>query len=392
VIPTRNPRLLTLILSIFLAAVSAGVADTVLAECQPGQMQEANMAYASAVEYLNAQQWDQAIARLNSIIQVCPEHIQVNRSLGEAYNGKGEYEKAVEYYQKVIELRGDEVEAGDFGNLGKVYAKLKEYKNARAEYMKAELLAPDDCGVLFNLGILHSAVGFNTQSVDVFEHTLDVCPQLEKDILPQLAKVAKKAEDQQRKNGNVSEAKHYHELAVKYGSQVGGSTTYQLASQRFNAKDYAGAVTLLQQMLAQDPNHTGALLTLARAQDQLKNRTESIAAYRKYLEIKPNDLTNYAEMLRVMIDGGQCSEAKSLASAAAQKYASQGRLALAPIYYYWGSAFECSGDYQTAKAKFQECASGGHPKYTTSARTMVQRMDDLTAQAAYEKKKAAQGG
>ncbi len=381
-----------LLLALALVALMAGGAVTVWAECQPGQMQEANLAYASAVEFLNAQQWDQAIARLKSIIQVCPEHVQANRGLGQAYYGKGDYQEAITYYQKVVDLRGDEVEAGDFGNLGKTYAKLKKYREARAEYMKAELLAPDDCGVLFNLGVLHGAVGYNTKSVEVFEHSLDVCPQLEKKILPQLAKAAKKAEDQQRKNGNIEEAKHYHELAVKYGAQAGGSTTYQMAIQRFNSKDYAGAVTLLNQMLAQNPKHTGALLTLARAQDQLGHKDESIAAYKQYVELKPSDMANLAAMLRVMVDAGQCSEAKTLAAATVQKYASRGRQELAPVYYYWGSAYECTGDYQTAKAKFQECAAAGHPKFAKSARTMVQRMDDLMAQAAYEKKKAAQGG
>ncbi len=391
-LPTRNTRFLPLFCGVCVLALAAGLAGAVRAECQPGQMQEANMAYGSAVEFLNAKQWDQAIARFNSIIQVCPEHIQANRGLGMAYYGKGNYEQAVTYYQKVIDLRGDKVEAGDFGNLGKTYAQLKKYKEARAEYMKASLLDPDDCGVLFNLGVLHSAVGFNTLSVQVFEHALDVCPDLENNILPQLAKAAQKAEDQQRKSGNVAQADRFHKLFVKYSTQAGGSTSYQLAVKRFNSKDYAGAVTLLNQMLAKDPDHSGALLTLARAQDQLGHKPESIAAYEQYLKLKPDDLSNMGEMLRVMVDAGQCSEAKALAAFAVQKYASQGRQALAPIYYYWGSAFECTGEYQVAKTKFELCVAGGHPKFTAPARTMVQRMDDLTAQAKYEKEKAAQGG
>ncbi len=392
VLPTRNPRLISLAASMMVLALTIGVTGSVWAECQPGQMQEANLAYRSAVGFLNAKQWEQAISRLSSIVEMCPEHIQANRGLGKAYFGMGNFEKAAEYYVKVVELRGDDVEAGDFGVLGKTFAKLKRYKEARAEYMKAELLAPDDCGVLFNLGVMHSAVGYNTLSVQVFEHALDVCPQLEKNILPQLTKAAKKAEKQQRKNGNISEANRYHDLAVKYGTRAGGSTTYQLATQRFNQRDYAGAVDLLNQMLAKTPNHTGSLLTLARAQDQLGNKTESIAAYKRYMELKPDDLNNLGEMLRVMVEAGQCSEAKALAATATQQFASRGRQALAPIFYYWGTAFECTGEYQTAKAKFKTCAAGGHPKFTTPARTMMQRMDDLSAKDAYDKKKAAQGG
>ena len=43
-----------------------------MAECQPGQLQEANLAYQSAKEFLDAQSWDQALARLQSIVGVCP--------------------------------------------------------------------------------------------------------------------------------------------------------------------------------------------------------------------------------------------------------------------------------------------------------------------------------
>ena len=138
---------------VFLAGLlSAGAAA---AECQPGQMQEANLAYQSAVEFLNQQAWDQAIARLQSIVSVCPEHVEANRGLGTASLGKEDFPAAVDWFGKVIAIRAGDVEAGDYANLAKAYAKQKKYKEARAEYMKAEILAPDDCGVLFNLALLH---------------------------------------------------------------------------------------------------------------------------------------------------------------------------------------------------------------------------------------------
>lgn len=391
-LPTRifhcfNPVALTAL--VILAFASSGSAQ---AECMPGQMQEANLAYQSAVEFLDAEQWDQAIARMQSIVQVCSEHVEANRGLGTAYAGKGDFETAAKYYQTVIDLRGDDVEAGDFGNLGKTYAKLKLYKEARAEYMKAALLAPDDCNLLFNLGVLHSAAGYHTLSVDVFEHALDVCPQIEQNIMPQLAKSATKAEEQQRKAGNNSQAEHYHALAVKYGSQAGGSTTYQLATQKFNERDFPEAVNILTQLLAKTPDHTGALLTLARAQDQVGNKSAAIDAYKRYVALKPNDSNNLGEMLRVMVESGQCAQAKAEAAAAAQQFESQGREIMAPIWYNWGTALECSGEYDAAKGMFQQCASSGNLRYSGPARTMVQRMDDLMAQAEYQRKKAAQGG
>ncbi|MFH2053965.1 MAG: tetratricopeptide repeat protein [bacterium] len=391
-LPTRIFRCSSQVVLVTLTILTFAVAGPALAECMPGQMQEANLAYQSAVEFLNAQQWDQAIARMQSIVQVCPEHVEANRGLGTAYAGKGDFETAATHFQTVIELRGEDVEAGDFGNLGKTYAKLKMYKEARAEYMKAALLAPDDCNLLFNLGVLHSAAGYHTLSVDVFEHALDVCPQIEQNIMPQLAKAATKAEEQQRKAGNNSQAQHYHALAVKYGSQAGGSTTYQLAVQKFNERNYPEVVNILTQLLAQTPDHTGALLTMARAQDQLGNKSAAIEAYQRYVALKPNDSNNLGEMLRVMVESGQCAQAKAEAAVAAQRFESQGRENMAPIWYHWGTALECSGEYDAAKGKFEQCASSGNLRYAGPARTMIQRMDDLTAQAEYQRKKAAQGG
>lgn len=372
---------------ILLSVTGAGTAG---AECQPGQMQEANLAYQSAAEFLATRKWDQAIARLQSIISVCPEHVEATRGIGLAMLGKKDFEGSIPYFQKVIALRGDAVEAGDFANLAKPYAKLKKYKEARAEFMKARRLAPDDCGVLFNLGVMHYAAGFHPQSVEVLEHGLEVCPQIREQLLTQLSRSAEKAAAQQKRNGNMEKAAYYEALMNKYGGQAGGSTTYDMVKQKMSAKDYQGAVSLLNQMLAQDANQKGALLTLARAQDALKNRSESISAYEKYLALQPDDAKATASMIQVMVEAKMCSQAKSRAARAAADLAAQGRSNLAPVMYSWGLALECLGEYDAAKSKFQSCAASGNDRYASYGARQVERMDGLKAVAEAEKKKAAQ--
>ncbi len=382
---------------VFRSALAAAVvlmglsfAEVAVAECQPGQMQEANLAYHSASEFLATRQWDQAIARLKSIIQVCPEHIEATRGIGLALMGQKDYEGAIPYFQKVIELRGDKVEAGDFANLAKAYARLKKYKEARGEFMKAQRLAPDDCGVLFNLGLMHGAAGYHTQSVEVLEHALKVCPQIREQLLTQLAKSTEKAAVQQKRNGNLEKAKYYEGLMNKYGGQAGGSTTYDIVKQKMSARDYAGAVALLNQMLVQDPTHKGALLTLARAEDQLQNRRSSVAAYEKYLALRPDDAKATAAMIQVMVEDGRCTEGSARAAKAAKDLAAQGRKNLAPIMYSWGLAIECLGDYDLARTKFLECANSGHERYATFGARQVERMEGLKAVEDAEKKKADQ--
>ncbi len=388
---TRKNIVLRSVFGTLALLMTLSFGSVVLAECQPGQMQEANLAYHSAVEFLATRKWDQAIARLQSITQVCPEHVEATRGIGLALMGKKDFDGAIPYFQKVIELRGDKVEAGDFANLAKPYAKTKRYKEARAEFMKAQRLAPDDCGVLFNLGVMHYASGYNGDSVDVLEHALGVCPQIQPQLLTQLSKSAEKAAAQQKRNGNLEKAAYYEGLTHKYGGQAGGSTTYDMIKQKMAAKDYQSAVSLLNQMLEKDPTHTGALLTHARAQDALKNRRSSINSYEKYLALKPEDGKSTGSMIQVMVEAGMCSEANARSAKAAADLAAQGRANLAPVMYSWGLALECLKEYDKASEKFQSCASSGNERYAAYGARQVERMEGLKAVDLAEKKKAAQG-
>ena len=384
---TKNSLLAALLLLMMVWAAGA-----VMAECSPAQLDEANRAYLSAAQFLTAKQWDQAIARMQSILNVCPEHIESNRGLAMALYGKNDFVRAAEFYGRVITLRGDKVEAGDFANLAKTFAKQKMYKEARAEFMKAEILAPDDCGVLFNLGVMHFAAGYYTQSVDVLEYALGACPRIREHALKQLAKSANSAAKQQRKMGNNSKADYYSGLANEYGGAAGGSTTYDLVKQKMKAQQYGEAITLLNQMLEKNPDQPNALLTLARAQDANGQKPASVGSYHRYLELKPDNTEEIGTMLQVMVEAGQAVEAKTEAASYYQKHQGKGRQALAPIAFSWGLALEQTEEFEFAKTKFSEVVASGHAKYSGPARDYVERMDGLMLQEEAARKKARQGG
>lgn len=363
------------------------------AQCQPGQMQEANLAFQSAKEFLDAQSWDQALARLQSIVGVCPEHVEATRGIGTALMGKEQFALAVPAFQKVIMLRGEDVQAGDFNNLARAYAKQKLYKEARAEFMKAEQLAPDDCGLLFNLAAMHDAAGFSTQAVDVCQRLLDEdsCEKVRDKALVMIAKAAGRAGEQQKRAGNNERAQYYLELSQQYGGQAGGSTTNDLIKQKMKAGQYGEAATLLQSVLAKNPEQPNAWLNLARAMDQSGDKPGSIEAYGRYLALKPTDTTEWGAMLQVMVEAGRCGDAAAKASGAFDEHRAKGHEAVAPILFSWGLALECQKDFDTARAKFAQCAQSGSERYAASARVQVERMDGLKAVAEAERKKAAGG-
>lgn len=372
------------------ALVGAGQAR---AECQPGQMQEANLQYTEAKKALDAQNWDLALPSLTSIIQTCPEHVEAMRGIGIAQMGKEQYALAAKAFQRVIDLRGEEVQAGDFDNLARAYVRQKMYKEARAEYMKGEQLAPDDCGLLFNLAAIHDAVGFSTQAVDVCQHLLDLdeCDKARDKVLVLIAKAAGRASEQQKRAGNNERAQYYLDLSQQYGGQAGGATTSDLAKQKMKNGDYAEAAALYEGMLAKNPELTNAWLNLARAKDQAGDKPGSVAAYGKYLALKPTDTTEWGAMLQVMVESGRCGDAATQAGQAFEQHRAKGHEAVAPILYSWGLALECQKDFDSARAKFAQCAESGSVRYAAAARRQVERMDGLKAVAEAERKKAAGG-
>ena len=385
--PVRGGRVLWI--AVLGLVLGAGPAT---AECLPGQMQEANLAYRSAAQFLEAQQWDQAIARLQSIVQVCPEHVEATRGIGTAFLGKGDYPQSIQWYRKVIEIRGDEAEAGDFANLAKAYAKNKMYKEARAEYMKAEILAPDDCGVLFNLGVMHYASGYHVQSVEVLEHAMDVCPQIRDHALKQLAKSAAEAAKQQRRNGNNERAQFYEKLAMQYGSEAGGSTVSARIREKMDARDYAGAAQLAESTLEQNPDQPNIWLTMARAKDAMGDKSGAIAAFRGYLERRPDNVREHASLIQVLAEAKRCDEAIAAAKAAEQRFAPQGRKVLGKIWYTHGMALECAGQYEAARAKYAQAAGSGDTQWARLGRASQDRMANRLEYEEARRKKARQGG
>jgi tetratricopeptide (TPR) repeat protein len=365
----------------------------VRAACTEGQLEEATLQFVSAENLLKQQQWAQALPQLKSIVDFCPDFFPALRGMGMAYLNLEDLDNAAVSYSKAIaaiQASGTPVDAADYANLAKVYAKQKKFKEARAEYMKAERLAPNDCAVLFNLGVLHMATQFYKESVETLESALASCPDLSDKIMPQLAQAADKAAQQQRSIGNADKAKYYQTKAEEYGGSAGGATTYDMVKTAMKEKDYPKAVQLCDQLLAKDPTHTGALLTKARALDASGDQAASIKSYRDYLAIKPNDIATTAAMIIVMAEAKLCADATAEATAAAQRFSSMGVKEMGKINFAWGKALFCAGDYAGAKAKFNAAAASGDEKWAPAGRDGVVACDqNLDFQA---QKRKTQGG
>ncbi len=376
--------------ALFMVTVAAGPAA---AQCSEGQMAEAQLQFQGAQSLLQAQQWDQAIGQLQSIVEFCPDFYWAWRGLGNAYLAKGQMDEAAHAYSQVLTVLGPDTEAADYANLAKVYTKQKKYKEARAEYIKAKARAPEDCAVLVNLGILHNVSGYPSMAVEALEDALANCDHLEAQILPRLADAATKAAAEQKKIGNVAKARSYERIAQEAGGSAGGTTAYQQIQASMKQGNYAGAIQLCDQLLAKEPEHANAWLTKARAADALGRKAESIDAYGKYLALRPDNMNETAAMIIVMAEDNQCDRAVATARDAMSKFAGMGTKALGKIHFAYGKALFCAKDYGAAKSQFSLASQSGDPRWSSAARDGMNACDEyLNYEAAQRRKSAQQGG
>lgn len=361
-----------------------------MAACSDGQMQEAQIQFQGAQQLLQSQQWQQAIPQLRSIVEFCEEYFPALRGLGMAHMELEQYAKAEAAFQRVIDVRGLEADAADFANLAKVLTKEKKYKEARAEYIKAKARDAKNKAVLVNLGILHNASGYPEEAVATLEDALTYYPELEASVMPHLAKASAQAAERQKKLGNTERAAAYELKAQEYGGSAGGSSLYKQIQQRMQAREFAQAITLCDQMLAKDPKHANALLTKARAADAVGRRSVAIEAYKKYLGLRPDNLDEVAAMVIVMAEDGRCGEARSAAEEALATHAGLGRKALGKVNFALGKALFCSEDYMAARSAFQLAASSGDAFWAEPARQGIDACDEYLEYQSAQRRKAAQ--
>jgi tetratricopeptide (TPR) repeat protein len=355
----------------------AGFATAAGAECSPMQQQEADEAYRLVYEFVQNNQWEQAVPRLRSVLEICPTHLNALRALGRAYLKLGRLDEAKQTYDKLIESAGDKVEAVDFASLGLVLSQMKNYQEARAAYMKANTLAPDDCGILFNLGMLHMGVQDYRRAVETLEHAREECPEIREKIMAQLPDACKLAAAKEKKIGNQERAQVFEQKYREYAGQAGGSEAYELAAKYMENRQYAEAVKILEEILADSPDHAPSWLSLARSKEQLGNHAGAIDAYEHYLKLKPGDEDATADLVLAYAEQDRCQDALTLARQAGERFTAKGQAAMARINYSWGKALECAGSYAEARDKFKACAASSVDPWDHYAELQVQRMNDL---------------
>jgi tetratricopeptide (TPR) repeat protein len=121
---------------------------------------------------------EKAKALLTEATTLDPNNFQSQFQLGVVHAKLGDFPKAIESYNKVVELNPQFPDV--FFNLGYIYAKRKEYAKAEEMYGRVVQLAPSYLDeALFNLGMVQERQGKKTQSIENVERAIKVNPNNE---------------------------------------------------------------------------------------------------------------------------------------------------------------------------------------------------------------------
>jgi len=87
---------------------------------------------------------------------------------------KGEYQKAMEYFEKTIRLKPAYAEAHN--NLGFMYGKIGEHQKAIECYEEAIYIDPELAIAHYNLGVAYEAIGEPQKALACYKEALRIQP------------------------------------------------------------------------------------------------------------------------------------------------------------------------------------------------------------------------
>ncbi len=91
--------------------------------------------------YMGNEQEEQAEGILNEILEQNPDTINVYNTLGVLYRKRGDYQAALEQYEKALKIHPDQPKL--YYNVGRLHVDLKDIQQAKLNFEKALALEPD---------------------------------------------------------------------------------------------------------------------------------------------------------------------------------------------------------------------------------------------------------
>jgi len=129
------------------------------------------------------EKYDEAITLLEQFLEQNPNAYQTYLSIGDCYREKGEFDKAIEEYNRVLEmakiddLMGKEMAAKALAGIGECYLKKEDFETAQNYFKQSVDSYPENEILAYNVGEIY----FSNQKIDEAIHYFELATQIKPD-------------------------------------------------------------------------------------------------------------------------------------------------------------------------------------------------------------------
>ena len=245
------------------------------------------------VEYLFKKKMiAEALLKADLIYEKHKFNEKLNIILGDIFDAKLDFIKAITYYKDALKINSKSSEA--FGNMGVTFSKMGEHEKAIEYYKKALFLNPNHNNALANLGNTYTALSRFNEAIDCYQRALVLSPN-NADILLNMAHTFGLM-------FNISEAHDCFLRSIKINpnSSIAHNNHGVLY---LELGEYENAIKSLKTAIALDENNLEPLINYASLLGQIWRESESTEIFQKIITIDPNRyeaisnfllLTNYS--------------------------------------------------------------------------------------------------
>ncbi len=245
-----------------------------------------------------------ALEHYQRAVQIDPDVSEAQNNLGAALGAEGRFDEAIEAYRKAIQIRPDDANA--LNNLGMALAVRGQFDDAIENYRKAIQIYPDDADTQDNLGAALTSKGRLDEAAQCYQRALAIDPDF--------AKTYNNLGILLAKQGRITEAIEHYQKAIELNPD--------------NAKIY--------------DNFGKLLVTQGRT-------PEGVEQFQKALEVAPDDADAHNELANAFFAQGRWDEAIEHYQQALKEMPDS-----VHAHYQLGLALQCRGKSAAAIAQFQK--------------------------------------
>ncbi|CAH0560711.1 unnamed protein product [Brassicogethes aeneus] len=270
--------------------------------------------------------------------RIAPNHLNVFLNLANLISKNStRLEEADMLYRQAISMRADYTQA--YINRGDILIKLNRTKEAQEVYERALLYDSNNPDIYYNLGVVFLEQGKASQALAYLDKALEFDPEHEAALLnsaillqefgrPELRKIAKdrllKLLDKDPENErvhfnlgmlamdekNIEEAEHWFRRAVHLKADF-RSALFNLALLLADDQRPLEAAPFLNQLVKYHSDHVKGLILLGDIYiNSIKDLDAAENAYRRILELDPENIQGLHNLCVVHVERGKLLEAK----------------------------------------------------------------------------------